>query len=138
MGGDSMLFRSQTLVGRNVVNAHGEDLGRIEEFVIDPERGRIEYAVLSFGEPFGIGEKFFAVPWEALRLDCTNNDFVMNVEMETLEAGQGFDPEAWPHLPDRSMFPPREPADESGVDGSDPSPTGKREQTISVTERTGS
>lgn len=107
--GDRMLFRSQMLVGRAVVTAHGEDLGRIEELVIDLHFGCIQYAVLSFGDLFGPGEKFFAVPWEALRLNSTQSVFVMNVERETLEAGQGFDPEVWPATPDRRMFPLREP-----------------------------
>ncbi|MDO8879594.1 MAG: PRC-barrel domain-containing protein [Coriobacteriia bacterium] len=102
--GARTLFRSQTLAGRSVVNARGEDLGRIEEFVIDPDRGRIEYAVLSFGEIFGSGEKFFAVPWEALQLDGERRHFVMNVAKETLEEAPGFDPDTWPPSPDRRMF----------------------------------
>jgi sporulation protein YlmC with PRC-barrel domain len=102
--GARTLIRSQTLVGRGVVNVKGEDLGRIEEFVIDPDRGHIEYAVLSFGELFGLGEKFFAVPWEALRIDDDRGHFIMDVEKETLEEGQGFDPETWPPAPDRRIF----------------------------------
>jgi sporulation protein YlmC with PRC-barrel domain len=102
--GARTLVRSQTLVGRGVVNMQGEDLGRIEEFVIDPDRGHIEYAVLSFGELFGPGEKFFAVPWEALQIDDDRGYFIMDVERETLEEGQGFDPETWPPSPDRRIF----------------------------------
>jgi sporulation protein YlmC with PRC-barrel domain len=102
--GARTLIRSQTLVGRGVVNVKGEDLGRIEEFVIDPDRGHIEYAVLSFGELFGPGEKFFAVPWEALRIDDDRGHLIMDVEKETLEEGQGFDPETWPPAPDRRIF----------------------------------
>lgn len=108
-GGNRTLFRSQMLVGHAVVTPHGEDLGRIEELVIDPLHGRIEYAAISFGEPFGTGEKLFAVPWEALWLDSAHHSFVMDIERTALEAGQGFDPEVWPTTPDRSMFPPREP-----------------------------
>ena len=126
-GGDRMLFRSRTLAGRSVVNVRGEDLGRIEEFVIDPRRGQIAYAVLSYGELFGTtGEKLFAVPWEALQIDYARSDFVIDVEREILEAGQGFDPEAWPLSPDRSTFPSREPSNETGVDRSKPSITAGR------------
>lgn len=105
--GARTLLRSQTLVGRSVVNARGEDLGRIEEFVVDPKCGRIEYAVLSSGEPFGGAEKFFAVPWEALHIDPTRSEFVVDVEKAALEEGHGFDPEVWPTLPDRKTFPTR-------------------------------
>ena len=112
VSGARTLFRSQALVGCNVVNAQGEDLGRIEEFVIDPDRGCIEYAVLSFGEIFGSGEKFFAVPWEALRIDGDRGQFVMDVTKAALEEGQGFDPDTWPPSPDRRIFRRDEHADD--------------------------
>jgi len=49
-----------------VVNHQGEDLGKIEELMIDLDRGRIAYAVLSFGGFLGIGDKLFAFPGRLL------------------------------------------------------------------------
>ncbi len=37
----------KTLIGGQVVNTHNEDLGTIEDLVIDAGAGRIAYAVLS-------------------------------------------------------------------------------------------
>ena len=39
----------KTVIGSNVVNAQNEDLGKIEDVVLDAGAGRIAYAVLSFG-----------------------------------------------------------------------------------------
>lgn len=119
------LFRSQTLVGRKVINERGQDLGEIEELVIDPDRGCIEYAVLSFGGLFGAGEKFFALPWEALRIDTAHNDFVMDVDREVLEKGQGFDPDTWPSQPDRHTFPSDASAHETPRERAYPASTGR-------------
>jgi len=44
-----------TIIGDPVVNEYGEDLGKIEELMIDLDHGRVAYAVLSFGGLFGIG-----------------------------------------------------------------------------------
>jgi len=51
-----------TLSGDAVVNASGEDLGKIEAIMLDVQSGRIAYAVLSFGGFLGMGAKLFAIP----------------------------------------------------------------------------
>ncbi len=63
------VLSASTLTGDRVRNAAGEDLGKVEEIMLDVPGGRIAYAVLSFGGMLGIGDKLFAVPWSALRLD---------------------------------------------------------------------
>ena len=60
------LMTANTLEGDNVVNGVGEDLGKIEEIMLDVPLGRIAYAVLSFGGFLGIGNRLFAIPWQAL------------------------------------------------------------------------
>jgi hypothetical protein len=51
------------------VNHQKEDLGKIEHLMIDLANGRIAYAVLSFGGFLGMGDKLFAIPWSALKVD---------------------------------------------------------------------
>lgn len=46
----------------NVLNLNGEDLGEIEDFIIDPATGEIRYAVLAAGGFLGIGEKLIPLP----------------------------------------------------------------------------
>jgi uncharacterized protein YrrD len=45
-----------TLAGDHVRNSAGEDLGKIEEIMIDVPTGRVAYAVLSFGGFLGMGD----------------------------------------------------------------------------------
>ena len=59
------LMGANTLLGNDVYNKDGQDLGDIKEFMIDMASGKIAYAVLSFGGLLGMGEKLFAVPWAA-------------------------------------------------------------------------
>jgi hypothetical protein len=47
-----------------------------------------------------MGEKLFAVPWQALHLDTVNKRFVLNVEKERLKNAPGFDPDRWPDMSD--------------------------------------
>jgi PRC-barrel domain len=62
------LLSTDTLEGNKVINQAGEDLGKIETFMVDPEQVRVAYAVLSFGGFLGIGDKLFANPMQALTL----------------------------------------------------------------------
>jgi hypothetical protein len=43
------VLAADTLTGDKVVNRQKEDLGIIEHLMIDVEKGRVAYAVLSFG-----------------------------------------------------------------------------------------
>ncbi|MDP3137793.1 MAG: PRC-barrel domain-containing protein, partial [Burkholderiaceae bacterium] len=63
------LMGADTLVGNDVYNKDGEDLGDVKEIMLDMRSGRVSYAVLSFGGFMGMGDKLFAVPWDVLKLD---------------------------------------------------------------------
>jgi hypothetical protein len=48
-----------------------------------------------------MGEKLFAVPWGALKLDTENKRFVLNVEKDRLKQAPGFDRDKWPNMADQ-------------------------------------
>ena len=87
---------ASTLKGDKVVNAAGDDLGKIEELMIDLHDGRLAYAVMSFGGFLGMGDKLFAIPWQAFRLKLHDHAFVLDIPKETLEKAEGFDKDNWP------------------------------------------
>lgn len=93
---NSHFLSASTLKGDKVVNRAGEDLGQIEDFMIDLENGRIAYAVLSFGGFLGMGDKRFAIPWQALKLRLYEHAFILDVNKEVLEKAEGFDKDKWP------------------------------------------
>ena len=96
------LMGAETLVGNDVYNPQGEDLGDVKEIMLDISSGRVSYAVLSFGGFLGMGEKLFAVPWDALTLDTVNKRFTLNVLKAKLEDAPGFDKDCWPNMSDQT------------------------------------
>ena len=94
------LMGADTLIGDSVVNAQEEDLGDIKEIMLDMQTGQVAYAVLAFGGFLGMGEKLFAVPWQALHLDTVNKRMVLNVDKERLKNAPGFDKHSWPDMSD--------------------------------------
>ena len=94
------LMGADTLVGNDVYNPKGEKLGDIKEVMLDMRSGRVAYAVLSFGGFLGMGEKLFAVPWNALTLDTATKSFKLNVDKDRLATAPGFDKDQWPNMAD--------------------------------------
>jgi sporulation protein YlmC with PRC-barrel domain len=88
-------------MGYRVINPVGEDLGKIEDIVVDMDSRQIAYAVLSFGGFLGFGNKLFAIPWEALKLSSKEDEFILHVNREALENAPGFDKDYWPEMADR-------------------------------------
>lgn len=97
------LMGADTLIGNDVYNLDDEDLGDIKEIMLDVASGNVEYAVLSFGSFLGMGEKLFAVPWSALKLDTANKRFLLDVSKERLKNAPGFDKDDWPDLADQTL-----------------------------------
>lgn len=94
------VMAADTLEGDNVLNDAGEKLGELVHIMIDVPTGRVAYGVLSVGGFLGIGDKLFAIPWKALRLDTDHHGFRLSVSKERLEAAEGFDKDAWPTMAD--------------------------------------
>lgn len=94
------LMRADTLIGENVYNPEGIELGEIKDIMLDVKAGTIAYAVLSFGGFLGIGDKLFAIPWKALHPDEVYKRFILNVDKERLKSAPGFDKDKWPDMAD--------------------------------------
>jgi hypothetical protein len=97
------VLSADSLEGEKVKNAKGEDLGEIKSFMLDLYLGRIAYAVLSFGGFMGLGDKLFALPWSAMKLDTADHAFILDVPKERLEAAEGFDKDHWPNFADATF-----------------------------------
>ena len=79
------VLSASTLNGDDVYNPRGDKLGSIKELMLDIENGKVCYAVLSFGGFLSLGEKLFAVPWSALKVDTENKRFTMDTDEERMK-----------------------------------------------------
>ena len=94
------LLRATQLIGEKVQNLAGEDLGKIEEMMVEPSTGRVVWSILSFGGFLGIGDNFFPVPWSALRVDPAAGQIVLDIGRDVLERAPRVDKESWPKMGD--------------------------------------
>lgn len=90
------MSRATKIIGTDVKNTKGEDLGDIKDLVVDPQSGRVVYAVVSFGGVLGMGSKLFAIPMSVLRWTADKDDYILDMDKETLKKAPGFDKKHWP------------------------------------------
>lgn len=93
-------MKATDLIGKNVENPANENLGKIEDIVVDPDTGRVIYSVLSFGGFLGMGDKLFAVPFHSLAVGSDAKKFILDVDKDRLKNAQGFDKNNWPNMAD--------------------------------------
>jgi sporulation protein YlmC with PRC-barrel domain len=99
------VLTASTLKGDKVTNSKGEDLGKVEEIMLDLKTGRVAYVVISFGRVNWMpNNKLFAVPWEALSISFHDKKFILNVSENTLKSAPGFDRDKWPDVADFSWL----------------------------------
>lgn len=85
------LIAAEKVNGTNVYNLAGDQLGSIDDIMIDKVSGRAIYAVMSFGGFLGMGEKFHPLPWAKLKYDPQKGGYVVNLDKKVLEDAPYYD-----------------------------------------------
>jgi hypothetical protein len=94
---DIQMRRVTHLTGTEVRNSENQDLGDIEGFAINTSDGRIVYDIISFGGIAGVGEKYAAVPANAVRIQAQNHAAMLNATRQTLDS-VAFNASEFPNL----------------------------------------
>jgi PRC-barrel domain protein len=68
------------LLGKDVLGATGEEMGRIVDVLFDP-RGRPRAAVIDFGGFLGVGTRKIAIDWGALHFDMGSKRSVIVLDI---------------------------------------------------------
>ena len=101
-------IRASQLIGMNIQNSQDEGVGEVNDIVLNARTGRVRYLAVTYGGFLGVGNKMFAVPFEAFKVRQDPNDkdsyvLMLDVTQKQLEGAQGFDEDHWPDFADRSF-----------------------------------
>ncbi|HET7626197.1 MAG TPA: PRC-barrel domain-containing protein [Verrucomicrobiae bacterium] len=67
-------LRVNRLIGMNVQNNHGQNLGKLRDFAFNTQTGKIRYVILASGGFVGVGVKLRAVPPQLLSAATAKRD----------------------------------------------------------------
>jgi sporulation protein YlmC with PRC-barrel domain len=99
------MIRASELIGMNIQNSKSGEVGEVEDVVLDADTGQIKYIAVTYGGFLGLGDKLFAVPYEAFKARRNPDDrdevvLMLDVTEQQLEGAQGFDQDNWPDFAD--------------------------------------
>jgi sporulation protein YlmC with PRC-barrel domain len=78
-------WHGSQLIGMDVKNQQGEELGEVADLVLDPKEAKIKSVVISSGGMLGIGAKKVAVPWDHVKPASDEQAFVVTMTREELQ-----------------------------------------------------
>jgi len=81
--------RASKLLGASARGSEASALGKISDLIVDASTGRVHYAVLSVGGFLGMGDKQFAVPLSALRVDASG-ELTVDADRDRLQSAPAF------------------------------------------------
>jgi sporulation protein YlmC with PRC-barrel domain len=113
-GDKKEIYRTSKVIGTTVKNPKGDSLGKINDLMIHTRGGKVVYAALSHGGVGGVGDKLFAIDWNAFQFQPLTGkpgemEMVLQAEKAYFDTNPGFDQgKAWPSEPDKNFRKPPE------------------------------
>jgi sporulation protein YlmC with PRC-barrel domain len=96
-------FRISNLINAKVKDSAGDRVGQIEDFVVEPNSGRIQFAILKLTGDLAKGGEYTPVPWPLIskaNVDVNKagepKTVVLNVDRSRLASAQRFSVNRWP------------------------------------------
>lgn len=94
--------KASELIGMEVKNEQGQNLGDIKDIVIDFDKGSVSYAVLSAGGVLGIGDKLLAVPLSAFTRSADQSHLILQADKNSIAQAQSIG-KNWPQVQNPSF-----------------------------------
>jgi sporulation protein YlmC with PRC-barrel domain len=82
-------IRASKLIGINVSAKDGTNLGQVQDLIVNPNTGKIRFALVGHGFMAGAGETLFPVPWKAVNVQ-SEKQFVLNVDDQKLKSAPAW------------------------------------------------
>jgi sporulation protein YlmC with PRC-barrel domain len=97
---DIQSLRLSKILGEKVQDLQGENIGRLDNVMIDLHQGKLAFGIVSMRHGFlGLDKEFAAVPWTALDLASEPGIAKLNADRDTL-AAIAFESDNFPNLAD--------------------------------------
>lgn len=97
-GQSASQMSAEQFIGSKLVDSQGEELGEVQEVVIDAQGGKIHAVAFEMGGVAGVGGKKFAVPANEIKPGKSPGQFMINAQKQKLENGEGYAKGQWPML----------------------------------------
>ena len=84
------IISSERVEGTSVYNTAGDELGSIDDLMIDKVSGQVRYAVMEFGGFLGMGTDRYPIPWSMLKYDVSKDGYVIPLDKARLQGAPRY------------------------------------------------
>ncbi len=91
---------TRALIGSDALHVDGRHLGCVEELILDPESGQLDYVVILVGRHGLRGATLVTVPWRAVMMDRSRHPRTIVVDADALNNAPSLQASSWPLLSD--------------------------------------
>lgn len=88
--GHTSAILASKVKGSTVYNIQGEKIGQVEDVILHKQSARILFAALGFGGVFGMGEKFYPVPWSLLDYDAKKGGYIVPIAKDQMDKAPAY------------------------------------------------
>jgi sporulation protein YlmC with PRC-barrel domain len=92
---DTSAWRASDVIGSSVKNSANEEIGEIEDLLIDSKTGKISSVIISTGGFLGVADTLSSVPVTAFRYDEESKSYRVALSKEELASGEKFTTSEW-------------------------------------------
>jgi sporulation protein YlmC with PRC-barrel domain len=96
---DGQLLRSSNVIGADLYNTKGEDIGQINDVLFDENAGGMTHAILAAGGFLGIGDQLTPVEWNKIETEPASEGsykFMLKADKTELMKEHSFAQNEWP------------------------------------------
>lgn len=79
-------MRAKSVIGTNVRDANGRQIGEIEDVMLDKASNSVMFAIVRCGGYPGVAESYLHLQWTVLRYDEAEDAYVVNYTRAQLQA----------------------------------------------------
>jgi sporulation protein YlmC with PRC-barrel domain len=94
-GTTDMMLLASTLLDKEVDNLNDEELGQIEDLLIDVNSGKVLFATIEHGGFLDIGDSDFPVPLSAMQWGAESDEMIVSITPDMLESFPDIE-DNWP------------------------------------------
>jgi len=89
------VHKAKDVVGMKVKNVNNEDLGKVDNVMIDLPAGRVVFVILTPDSSLNLGNNYYALPPDALTLSSDQKNLVSDLNREKLASAPHFTKDQW-------------------------------------------
>jgi sporulation protein YlmC with PRC-barrel domain len=92
----TILVAARNVRGTAVYGRDGDQLGTVDELILDKRTGQVANVILTSGGFLALGQSYHPIPWSVFRYDAEKDRYAVAVDKHLLDGAPSYRPDSAP------------------------------------------